>query len=319
MKDKVVFVTGAARGIGAAVSKELAARGARIALTGLEVDELAARAAELGPRHVYREVDVTDPQALQAAVDATVDQLGGIDIVVANAGIGTYGTVDNGDPRAWLHTIDVNLNGVFRTVHATLPHILERRGYVLAIASVASFLALPGMSSYCASKAAVEALVRSLRAEVGFRGVDVGSAHPSWIDTDLVREASQDLESFRFMRSKLPWPLKATTSLQDCAKAIADGIEGRKARIYVPQSVALIFWLRGLLNTSAGERMTAEIVKEAVPMMDKEVAALGRSGSVRTIRINRLAESEVQSDKVPQSKAESSTDESKDLGIEAKG
>lgn len=136
-------------------------------------------------------------------------KLGGIDIVIANAGIGTYGTIENGDSQAWSRTIDVNLTGVFHTVQARLPHVLERRGYVLVIASVASFLPLAGMSSYCASKTAVEALVRTLRAEVGFRGVDAGTAHPSWIDTDMVREVAQDLESFRFVRSKLPWPLRA--------------------------------------------------------------------------------------------------------------
>lgn len=96
--------------------------------------------------------------------------------------------------------IDVNLLGVYRTIHATLPYVIESRGYVLVIASIASFMALPGMSSYSASKAGVESLTRALRAEVGFRGVAAGSAHPSWIDTDLVREREADLESFRTMR-----------------------------------------------------------------------------------------------------------------------
>lgn len=288
MKDKVVFVTGAARGIGAAVSKQLAARGARIVLAGLEPDELAARAAELGPEHMVQELDVTDSDSVRSAVDAVIRRYGRIDVVVANAGIGTYGTIETGDSEAWFRTIDVNLLGVYRTIHATLPHVLDSRGYVLVIASIASFMALPGMSSYSASKAGVELLVRALRAEVGFRGVDAGTAHPSWIDTDLVRESEADLESFRLMRANLPWPLKATTSLETCAKTIADGIEKRKARIFVPRSAALIYWLRSLLNTRPIERVNEKLVAEAVPMMEREIAALGRPGSARTTAINRL-------------------------------
>jgi NAD(P)-dependent dehydrogenase (short-subunit alcohol dehydrogenase family) len=288
MKDKVVFVTGAARGIGAAVSKQLAARGARIVLAGLEPDELAARAAELGPEHMVQELDVTDSDSVRSAVDAVIQRYGRIDVVVANAGIGTYGTIETGDSEAWFRTIDVNLLGVYRTIHATLPHVLDSRGYVLVIASIASFMALPGMSSYSASKAGVELLVRALRAEVGFRGVDAGTAHPSWIDTDLVRESEADLESFRLMRANLPWPLKATTSLETCAKTIADGIEKRKVRIFVPRSAALIYWLRSLLNTRPIERANEKLVAEAVPMMEHEIAALGRPGSARTTAINRL-------------------------------
>lgn len=288
MKDKVVFVTGAARGIGAAVSRQLAERGAHVVLTGLEHDELMARAAELGPGHMVREVDVTDAESVDAAVENAVDEYGRIDVVIANAGIGTYGTLEKGDPAAWLRTIDVNLLGVYRTVYATLPHIIESRGYILAIASVASFMSLPGMTSYSASKAGVESLVRGLRAEVGFRGVDVGSAHPSWIDTDLVRECEADLGAFRTMRANLQWPLKATTPLEECARILADGIEKRKARIFVPGSAGLIYWLRSLLNTRAVERANERLAAEAVPEMEREIEALGRSGSPRTTEINKL-------------------------------
>lgn len=288
MQGKVVFITGAARGIGAAVAKELARRGARVALTGLEPAELEARARELGPGHMAREVDVADLEAVRGAVADVVAELGGIDVVIANAGIASYGTIEHGDPEAWRRTIEVNLSGVFHTVHAALPHVLERRGYVLAIASVASFMALPGMSSYSASKAGVELFIRALRAEVGFRGVAAGTAHPTWIDTDLVRDAATDLESFRLLRSKLPWPLRATHSLDDCARTIADGVEKRQARIYVPRSIGLIYWLRSLLNTGAIERSLEPAVAEAVPLMDRELQTLGRPSSQRTTEINRL-------------------------------
>src|SRR5690348_6895789 len=102
LQGKVVFITGAARGIGAAVAAESARRGARVALAGLEPEELAARAAEIGGDTPHFECDVTDMDSVQAAVDGAVGALGRIDIVLANAGIGTYGTVEKGDPDAWL-------------------------------------------------------------------------------------------------------------------------------------------------------------------------------------------------------------------------
>ena len=292
MKDKVVFVTGAARGIGAAVSKQLAERGARVVLTGLEPEELAARQAELGTGHMAREVDVTSADSLKAAVADVMNEYGRIDAVIANAGIGSYGTVEKGDPEAWFRTIDVNLFGVYRTIYTTLPHIIESRGYVLVIASVASFMSLPGMTSYSVSKAGVESLVRGLRAEVGFKGVDAGSAHPSWIDTDLVRESAEDLGAFRKMRANLPWPLKATTPLEQCAKTIADGVENRKARIFVPGSAGLVYWLRSLLNTGAIERANEKLFAEAVPQMEREIEVLGRSSSARTTAINKMRPTE---------------------------
>ena len=136
LDGKVVFITGAARGIGAAVAAEAHKRGAKISLSGLEPELLAEVAAKLGPDTPHFECDVTDMDSVQAAVDGTVEALGGIDIVLANAGIGTYGTVEKGSPEAFLRTIDINLNGVYRTVHATLPHILATRGYISVVASI---------------------------------------------------------------------------------------------------------------------------------------------------------------------------------------
>ena len=289
LHGKVLFVTGGARGIGAAVGAEAARRGARVALTGLEPEELQARAAEMGEGHIALEADVTDMDSVQAAVAATVEQLGGIDMVLANAGIAAYGSVEKSDPETFLRTIDINLNGVYRTVHSTLPQVLERRGWIGIIGSIASYAPLPGASSYNASKAGVELFTRALRAEVGWRGVCAASIHPSWIDTDLVREATADLESFRTMRSKLPWPASKTTSVEECARLIVDGIEARSDRIFVPKSARLLFWIRNLLVTRLGEAVLSREAPETVATMDAEVAALGRSASERTARINDLS------------------------------
>jgi len=288
LRGKAVFITGGARGIGAAVGTEAGRRGARIALAGLEPEELTATAERIGPDALAVDCDVTDLNSVTAAVANTVDRFGGIDVVLANAGIGTYGTAEKGDPEAWLRTIDVNLNGAYRTVHATLPHVIDRRGYIGVVCSIASFAPLPGMSSYSASKAGAESLVRAVRAEVGFRGVDVGAIHPSWIDTDMVRESEQDLPTFREARASLPWPLRATTSVEACARAIVDGIEARRARTFIPRAAAITYWLRTLITSAAGERIAAADAAERVPRMEREVAALGRSSSDRTAAINDL-------------------------------
>jgi len=283
VSGKVVLITGAARGIGAETARVLARRGAKLALVGLEPERLEALAAELGPGHAWFEADVTDQASIDAAVAGTVERLSGIDVVVANAGVANNGTVAINPPDALVRTIDVNLSGVVRTVSAALPHVTERKGYVLVVASLASFTVLPGMAAYCASKAGAEAFANVLRLEVAHKGVKVGSAHPSWIDTDLVRDVEDDLKTFREIRSKLPGPLGSTTSVQECAEAVADGIAKRKRRIYVPRSLAVVQALRSLIVSPISDVGIKLQARKAVPALEAEVAALGRSFGSATV------------------------------------
>ncbi len=286
LEGKVFFITGAARGIGAAVAAEAARRGARIALTGLEPEELAAVAASLGPGHLHFECDVCDDDSVNAAVAATVAELGGIDMVLANAGIATFGSIEHTPPAAFDKLAAINISGVHRTVHATLPHLLRSRGWVGTLGSIASYAPLAGAAPYNASKAGVELYNRALRLEVGWRGVCATTIHPSWIDTALVRESEADLGAFREMRERLPWPVHSTTSVEACAKAIVNGAEKRKDRIFVPPSARLVYWSRNLINSFIGERVMMRDAAELMPQMDAEVAALGRTMSERTAAIN---------------------------------
>jgi NAD(P)-dependent dehydrogenase (short-subunit alcohol dehydrogenase family) len=281
VNSQVVFITGAAHGIGAEVARRLHAKGAKLVLTDLDEAALAARSAELGgdDRVLTVVADVRDLPAMQAAADQAVERFGGIDVVMANAGIGSYGSVLQVDPEAFRRVIDVNLLGVFHTVRATLPAVIERRGYVLIVSSLAAFAAAPGMVPYDASKAGVEHLANALRLEVADRGVTVGSAHMSWIDTAMVRDSKSDLPTFREQQAKFPWPLNKTTSVDKCAAAFVDGIEGRKKRVYCPKWVGVFRWVKPVLSTRLGERPVLRGVGDQLAQMDAEVAALGRSTS----------------------------------------
>jgi NAD(P)-dependent dehydrogenase (short-subunit alcohol dehydrogenase family) len=224
---------------------------------------------------------------MQAAAGQAVDKFGGIDIVVANAGIGSYGSVLQVDPEAVKRRLDVNLLGVFHTVRATLPSVIERRGYVLIVSSLAAFTAAPGMAPYDMSKAGNEHLAHALRLEVAHLGVAVGSAHMAWIDTAMVRDTLADLPVFREQLAKFPWPLNKTTSVDKCAAAFVEGIEGRKKRVYCPSWVGVFRWLKPVLSTRLGERPILKTAGDQVTRMDAEVAALGRSVSAHTQELEK--------------------------------
>jgi short-subunit dehydrogenase len=283
VSGKVVLITGPARGIGAETARLLASRGARLSLVGLEPERLAALAAELGARHVWFDCDVTDQKALERAVKGTVDALGGIDVVVANAGIACNGTVAVSPVDALVRTIEVNLIGVVRTVSATLRHVTARGGYYLLVSSAAALAPLPGISTYAASKSAVEQFGNVLRLEVAHKGVAVGVAHPAWIDTDLVRDTRRDLKSFDELLGKLPGPFGSVTSASACAEAFVRAVEQRKRKLYVPRTLAPLAAVRQLLSSSLADYLLARHTRRLIPKVEREVLALGRSFGVNSM------------------------------------
>jgi NAD(P)-dependent dehydrogenase (short-subunit alcohol dehydrogenase family) len=193
LRGKVVLVTGAARGIGAATARLAAAAGARLALVGLEPDRLAALAAELGPGHVHAGCDVTDQSTVERAVASTVDAFGRIRLEVAHLGVG------------------------------------------------------------------------------------VGTAHPVWIDTDLVRDAQEDLPSFRRTLARLPRPVGSVIPVGRCAQSLVDGMVRRRRRVYVPRSIVAVAALRTVVLGPVGQAVLRRGARDSVPVMEAEVRALGRN------------------------------------------
>jgi len=267
-----VLITGAGHGIGAEVARRLAAHRARVALVGLGGDDLRRVAADC-PGSVVFEADVTDREALDAAVTGTVEAFGGIDTVLANAGIAAPGFIRTMDPDAFERIIEVNLIGVWRTIRACLPHVIERRGYVLPVASLAAVFPGPGLAAYTAAKAGVEALGDALRIEVMGYGVRVGVAYFSWIDTDMVRGAD-GTELGGSMRRLLRGPLGRTHPTAAAAEAVVRGIERRSRIVVHPRWLPATMAIRPALPWLA-ELLLRRHIAEFDRIAEREAASRG--------------------------------------------
>jgi len=244
---KVVLVTGGARGIGHDTACRLAARGARLAL--LDIDGAAAEraAARLGGDTLALTVDVSDAAAVAQAVATVLERLGGIDVVIANAGIEPPpATMLSVDPAQFDRVLAVNLHGVWNTVKATLPHVVARRGHVVVVASAYAFMNGAMAAPYAISKAAVEQLGRALRSELAPHGATAGVAYFGFIDTDLTRRAFAS-EVVGAARRALPGWLTRPIEVGRAGEAIARGIERRSARMTAPGWVAPASVLRGVI------------------------------------------------------------------------
>src|SRR5829696_5834096 len=277
---KTVLITGAARGLGAETARRVAARGANVALVGLEPEELERVAAQCGKNAACFECDVTDVDALEAAVAGAAERFGGIDVVMANAGIAPMGMVRSTDPMAFERTIEINLLGVWRTVRACLPQVIERRGYVLVIASMAAPLHAPGMAAYAASKAGAEAFADSLRCELKHLGVDVGVGYFGFIDTDMVRGADAHPAIGR-LREQMGGPMNRTYPLSKAGQALAEGIEKRRRWVVVPAYARAMIVLRTLLQPLVdreAQKRAAEADALFMADVEERGAALASTG-----------------------------------------
>ena len=236
-----VLITGAARGIGAALAERLHERGVQVALIGLEDDLLAQVAARCGGAH-WAACDVSDRARVERAVDDAASALGGLDVVVANAGIAAQLPLVGGDPDVMERTLRVNVLGVYYTLRAAGPHISHRNGYALPISSVGAAVHLPLMGAYSASKAAVEAIGNTLRIELRPAGARVGVAYFAEIDTDMTSRGF-GTEAAAVLTQKLK-PFMRVAPLKVAIDALERGIARRSRRVIAPASAAPLLPLR---------------------------------------------------------------------------
>lgn len=258
VNGRTVLITGAARGIGAETARRLHAKGANVALVGLEPERLEHLASELGEeRAAAFEADVTDFGALERAVQACVARFGGIDVGIANAGIAFTGPLATTSIDHVERTLAVNLLGVWRTDRALIGPIIERKGYLLNISSLAAIARAPLMGPYAAAKAGVDALTDSLRIETLPSGARVGCAYFGFIDTDLVR-ASFAQPSSKAMTGRMPAFVRNPAPLSKAVDAIERGIERRADRLWAPRWVGAMIALRGLLQPLTERQLARE-------------------------------------------------------------
>lgn len=257
LPGKVALVTGAARGIGFEAARVLHQRGASVVLVDLDEQATDDASRAIGERTMAIAADVTDAEAMTAAVAAAVERFGGLDIVVANAGVApTQGPTWTVDPDEFERVVEIDLLGVWRSVRPALGHVIERRGHVVVVASVYAFVNGVMASPYAMAKAGVEQLGRALRTELSAHGASASVAYFGFIDTEMVREAFAQPGA---QRAEEMFPAFVTKRLKPsvAGTAIVDGIQARAPRIIRPRWWRIYSVLRGILNPlldAQGER-----------------------------------------------------------------
>jgi NAD(P)-dependent dehydrogenase (short-subunit alcohol dehydrogenase family) len=268
LNGKVALVTGAARGIGFETARQMHLRGASVAVLDLDAEQAREAAERIGPRAIGLGADVTDQNAMFAAVAEVVEKLGGLDVAVANAGIAQrqFATARAISGEEWERVFEVDLLGVWRTARAALPQIVERRGQVVVVSSVYAFANGMGNSPYAVAKAGVEALGRALRVELAPHGASATVAYFGWVDTKLVQDAFEQEDSGRIRELSPDFLLKRITP-DEAGAGLVRGIEERAPRVFVPKWWRYVSAFRGLINPLLDRRMekdgkTAALIRD---------------------------------------------------------
>ena len=181
-------MTGAATGIGRATALAFARDGYAVGLVGRRaepLEELAAELRESGGEAIASPADVASPEEAAAAIDAAVEHFGGIDALVNNAAVGDSGPLLEESLEQWQETLRINLTGAFLTTKLALPHLIERRGAVVNVASINGILAGPGWTSYCVSKAGLIMLAKCVAGDYGRQGIRANAVCPGWVRTPM--------------------------------------------------------------------------------------------------------------------------------------
>lgn len=270
--DAVVVITGAGSGIGRALAHQLDARGARLALSDVDHDRVAATAAACSDARTYH-LDVADRDAVRAHADRVVADFGRVDVVVNNAGVALAADVleQSDEDIDWL--LGINLHGVISGTQAFLPHVVASRGHVVNVSSVFGIMGMPSQSIYNAAKFGVRGYTEALAIEMDVAGTGVGvhCVHPGGIATNIAnaarmapgRDTQRLVDDFNrlFLR----------TSADAAAKAILRGVEAGRRRILVGPDARMILWGERLLG-SAYQRLVAAGARRFLPPAVHDVA-----------------------------------------------
>lgn len=189
LAGKVAAITGAASGIGLECARTLIGAGARVVLIDRAEEALSSACAGLGDQAIPLRIDLTDPASVAAMMPELLEKAGQLDIFHANAGAYVGGEVLGGDPDAWDRMLNLNINALFRSIHAVLPHMVERKsGDVIVTSSIAGLVPVVWEPIYTASKHAVQAFVHTLRRQVAKHGLRVGAVAPGPVVTALIKD-----------------------------------------------------------------------------------------------------------------------------------
>jgi NAD(P)-dependent dehydrogenase (short-subunit alcohol dehydrogenase family) len=256
LNGKVALVTGGARGIGFETARQMNLRGASVAVLDLDAGQASEAAERIGPRAIGIAADVTDQGAMMAAVAAVVKKFGGLDVAVANAGIAQsrLATARGIAGEEWERVFEVDLLGVWRTVRAAMPQIVERRGQLILVSSAYAFVNGMVNSPYAVAKAGVESLGRSLRVELAPYGASASVAYFGWVDTKLVQDSFDQPDAGRLSELAPSFLLKRITP-DEAGAGLLRGIEERAPRIFVPKWWRYVSAFRGLINPLLDRRM----------------------------------------------------------------
>jgi NAD(P)-dependent dehydrogenase (short-subunit alcohol dehydrogenase family) len=276
LNGKVALVTGAARGIGFETARQMQMRGASVAVLDLDPQQAADAAERIGARTIGIGADVTDQGAMMAAVAQVVDEFGGLDCAVANAGIAQkqMATVYGMPSEEWERVLEVDLMGVFRTVRAALPQIVERRGHLGLVSSVYAFANGMGNSPYAVAKPGVESLGRALRVELAPHGASATVAYFGWVDTTMVQDALSQPDAQK-LNEGLPAFLMKRIQPDEAAAAFVRGIEERAPRVFAPKWWRYISALRGIINPLIDKRQERDAQTQGLLKEIDDRAAAG--------------------------------------------
>ena len=218
LENKVAIVSGGGTGIGAATARVFAREGAKVVVTGRRAEPLEAVAAEIDGRAVAG--DTSDDDHVRAAVAAARDAFGGLDVVVANAGLGFGGAAADVDDERWQQTLDVNLTGAFRLARAAIPSLVERGGgSIVLVSSVSAVVSGTDGAAYVTSKAAMLGLARSIAVDYGPSGIRANALCPGWVETPMGDGSMESLmtkhgislgEAYRLVTQHIPLRRPAT-------------------------------------------------------------------------------------------------------------